>query len=425
MTWIESLPDGSELPLLSALNDRSNTGEGRLRQVWVFTFTPPSLGQRVASAVPFLYHRVWSEKTSGAKRPQPLMDLGDPTHGLWPTLGASLLQAEVVNPAGAIARLTTRSYGGNLSEYRKTHVWEALDTVSDAFDASQSSAQAEILASRLELNGAMFSGLARDSALPSFFEKYTVERTETRGHNWELLRQAAEDNGLYFEPLRIGATMNAYAMIWADPADLKCSGHKASTHFDGRFLKFTDPFDDASLCHWKGYTRDGRIPLALYSLDYPRVPLLLVDFRRATAPTRKEMTERAADDVTIGVLGLTGFGASHLGYEALKSSWLFVDKRHGGTTNRALRRRAFVDLRHAIGTDDSLEPSLRGTLANRLSMLDIDPDDRSWDQEVKSAQEQYAALLQYLTNPKGVPTMLAKDQKEDRPSPVISAGAGE
>jgi hypothetical protein len=120
ITWFEQLPEG-ELPILSALNDTlsgSEPGEDRLRQVWVYTFAPPSLSQRAESAVPFLYHRLWNEARGQSTPPHPVFDMGTPSSGIWTRIAMAAVQAEVVNPAGAIARLTTRSYGGNLGEYQ-------------------------------------------------------------------------------------------------------------------------------------------------------------------------------------------------------------------------------------------------------------------------------------------------------------------
>ncbi len=383
ITWFERLPNRNALPILSVLNDTLSgpeTGDDRLRQVWVHTFAPPSLGQRAESAVPFLYHRLWNEIGGQWTRPRPIFDMGTPASGIWTRMAMATVQAEVVNPAGAVARLTTHSYGGNLDEYKTTHVWEALDVISPmgadvlGNDASGiSSDAARMLQSRLQLNGQMFSGLVSDGALPGFYEKYQTGRAEIRGHNWELLRQNAEDNVHYFQPLQLGGMVNSFAMVWVAQQDLPCDHEEHAGHFEAQFLKIANPFGDDGLCRWSGYSqtweKDGKqttmIPLALYSLDYPGVPLLLVDFRRTGGPGRSEMALRFTDDMTAGVLGLTGFGVTHLGYQTLKAGWLFVHKRHGGATDRALRRRAFVQLRHALGTDESLDPLLRAQLASQ------------------------------------------------------------
>lgn len=68
VTWFEALPDDHELPLLSVLDDSEQTG---LRQVWVYTVTPPSVPRRLASAVPFFYHRLWNPPSSYDRRRSP------------------------------------------------------------------------------------------------------------------------------------------------------------------------------------------------------------------------------------------------------------------------------------------------------------------------------------------------------------------
>jgi hypothetical protein len=422
LTWFEQLPNGTQLPILSVLNDTLglDPDDGRLRQVWVYTFERPSLAQRAESAVPFLYHRIRSQDSSEATLPRPVFDMGRPSKGIPAKVALATLQAEVINPAGAIARLTTRSYGGNLGEYKTTHVWEALDVIS--LSPENPDEKKRMLESRLQLNGRMFGGLVSDEALPGFYEKYQAGRTEVRGHNWELLRQSAEENGLYFQPISPGGMENSFALVWVAQADLPCGKNDHPARFDGQFLKFADPFSDESLCRWKGYTqawdaegsaRGIMIPLALYSLDYPGVPLPLVDFRRAAGPTRSEMTLRFADDMTAGVLGLTGFGLTHLGYRAIKASWLFVHQRHGSATNRALRRRAFVQLRHALGTDDTLDPALRSILASRLEKLDLDPLERTWQQEQQAAWAQYNAFMKYAHDANGLARLLNTDREQE------------
>ena len=86
---------------------------------------------------------------------------------------------------------------------------------------------------------------------------------------------------------------------------------RAERQFDGQFLGIANPWTDDRLMHWTGYTQlryfdsdnhpappdtpgaraEEMIPLALYNLDYPRVPLLLADFRDSLSPKRREMVQ--------------------------------------------------------------------------------------------------------------------------------------
>src|SRR6202035_823436 len=97
------------------------------------------------------------------------------------------------------------------------------------------------------------------------------------------------------------------AMLWVAQEDL--DRRSAAHSFDGQFLSIADPCTDERLQHWTGYTEvryfdtENRavfpgtpgsrpvemIPLAFYSLDHPRAPLLLADFRDHLKPKRREM----------------------------------------------------------------------------------------------------------------------------------------
>jgi hypothetical protein len=149
------------------------------------------------------------------------------------------------------------------------------------------------------------------------------------------------------------------------------------------------------------------IPLALYALDHPHTPLLLIDFRGSGQPRRREIGLKIAEDVTSGVLSITGYG--HIGFMALKSSLLFVHSRHGGATSRSARRRAFVSVRNAIGSDPNIDPKLRAVLLARIEKIDVNPIERPWDQEIRDGWQQYDALIAYARS-----TGLAREIGRDR-----------
>jgi hypothetical protein len=375
VTVFEEFPEGAdlidgrrEMPILAVRDNR---------EVWVFTYEPPSLAQRAAAGIPFFYRRSGLPGGGGSKPPKPVLDLSRPARGIWKNVGYELLQARLLDPLGIVSRLTTRSYGSNLGSERNVHIREAGTLIED-------SAGMEDVFARLELSGRLFGGLVSDATLPRYYEKADTARAENRAHNWELLRQAAEENGLCFRPLELSDMPGAFAMISVSADDLD---EERPKRFDKQFLHISNPFNDPRL-----RTKSGEIPLAVYALDYPRVPLRLVDFR-SDGPQLNEMGLRFANDLTTDVLGFTGLAFGNLDYLALKQSWLFVHTRHGGTTDRGARERAFVQLRHALGTDATLDPLLRRQLMARLEKLDIDPAARTWQQEVRGAWRQYDALV--------------------------------
>lgn len=379
VTVFEEFPEGADLvdgrkdmPILAVRDDR---------YVWVFTYEPPTLAQRAAAGVPFFYKRSGLSGGGGSKPPKPVLDLSSPARGIWKNVGYELLQARLFDPLGIISRLTTRSYGANVASERKVHILEADALIADAPIVEED--DLETVSARLELSGRMFGGLVSAGTLPRYFEREDTERAENRAHNWELLRQAAEENGLCFRPLALSDAPEAFVMVSVAAEDLK---EEQPKHFDNGFLHISNPFKDEKL---RG--REGEIPLAVYALDYPRVPLRLVDFRSA-GPQLNELGLRFADDLATDVLGFTGLAFGNLDYLALKQSWMFVHTRHGGTTNRGAREQAFVQLRHALGTDAALDPELRHKLMARIERLDIDPAARTWQQEVRGAWRQYDAL---------------------------------
>jgi hypothetical protein len=193
-------------------------------------------------------------------------------------------------------------------------------------------------------------------------------------------------------------------MLWMDKSEAG-----ADVSFDSRFLGISDPFRDPKILDWKDYTetweldengavQQGReggrpaamIPLALYSLDHPRVPLLLVDFRDSGRARRREVVRRAADDVATGVFGLTGFG--NWTYLAAKTSWSFIHNRHGAALDRDARLRATVLLKQELLENHYLSPALRRELARHLDKLEINPLGQSVDSESTTARLQYETL---------------------------------
>jgi hypothetical protein len=439
VVFFERVPDHDgvregEMPLFAVLRDTlsdDNSANDRLRQVWIFTYSAPSIAQRIAAGIPFFYHRSGLDSGSAAHTPRPVVDMAQPARGAWRHAAYAAVQAEVFDPFGAISRLTTRSYGINLGEYRKTHINEIVNLMhghADDITTALTPAEFEDLSTRLLLNQRLLGPWVTEEKLPSVFMKSTEEEAENRGRNWDLLRQAAERNGLYFEPLHLADAPDSFAMVSIAQRDATTP---ANHPFNAQFLRIADPFQDTRISSWKGYSsvwtldRDGvrvqdgapgsnqvrMIPLAVYSLDYPGVPLLLIDFRDPSHPQRSEMGLRLANDITTGVLGLTTFG--NLSYSAAKTGYLFVHKRHGAATDRMSRRNAFVQLRHALGVDDSLDPELRRDLTTRIEKLNLDPVEKSWSQETRAAWRQYDALMNYATNPRGMARLVETDRWQE------------
>jgi len=430
LTVLATTPEKEgDVPLLSVLRDTlgdNDPSNDRLRSVWILTSSNPSLLQRAAGALPFFYWRANLGKGAG-KTPGPVLDLANTSSMVWSSLAQSLTQVMAVDSTGALIRASTRRYRTNVSDRRRVHLIEGLavlSSVEELPEVQEILSEPEMLEiqARLMLAGQTLGGLVTEEKLPDAYYSRRGQTQETRGHNWELLRQHAESNGLYFDPMGLGGTPT-HALLWIarDEADFKHS-------FNGQFLDIQNPYGDERVRDWSGvsvtrfYDSSGReaapntpgaiqrelIPLALYGLDYPKVPLLLVDFRNAHSPKRREMLGRFASDAVTGVLGISRWG--NWPYLAGSFSWNFIRARHGVPTKGTQRLEAYSAVRRWLALDHSMDAALRTDLQQRLEMMGVNPLEESVFDENKFARQQYDALLYYAADPKGLPARLEKDR---------------
>jgi hypothetical protein len=429
-----------DVPLLTVLRDSlgdSDPANDRLRYVWILTSTQPTPWQRAASALSFGFFRAGSRRHAN-RVPSPALDLASPSRGVYGNLLGDGLQALEFDPLGMAIRSTTRTYRGNSSDYSKLQVFQALSTLDNlerdpaSFSVLPDNQLREIY-SRLSLSTHAFGGLVREQQLSKYYDRQTSQRQETRGHNWELLRQRAELNNLIFEPLALESGTPSEALLWISRSDLKAHSDpraQAERRFDGQFLSIANPWTDDRLMHWSGYTQvryfdsdnhpvppgtpgarsEEMIPLALYNLDYPRVPLLLADFRDSLSPKRREILSQGATSLVSGVLGITRFG--NPSFFAAGVAFNFVRGRHGAAVNRSARLQAYSEAREFLSVDSSLDPALKVELQRRLDHLALNPRENDVSHEANLAREQYAALLQYAESPRGA-TKLERERRKE------------
>lgn len=404
-------PGEEKVPLVSVLRDTlDHAGSERLRDVWVLTYARASIGENIAAALPFYYFRAGAGNVPEGRVPKPILNLSQPAVPSFFNLAAMTLQGQVFDGGGIFWRAPTRGYRANATEYRSMRVAEALQLIQNIQPDTPgrdllSPEEWDQLQARLSLSRKLLGGLVSENHLERAAEREDRQLELNRGHNWELLRQAAEFNGLRFEPLLFGQNTPSYALLWISQADLASDRRH---EFQGPFLKISNPWTDGSLRQWKGYTQDGRIPLALYSLDYPPSPLLMVDFRDEWKAKRKEIAGRAADYTATGILGFTGFG--HIGYLIGKASFNWFRHRHGENVDRTARSSAYAELRHALSFDDALDPKLRADLEKRVDHLSLNPFERDQKNEILIARRQYAALMAYADNPDGIARLLDRER---------------
>jgi hypothetical protein len=419
--------DRLDVPLLTVLRDTlddTDAASDRLRYVWILTSTRPTPVQRLASALSFFRFRAGSKHHSN-QTPAPVLDLAAPGKQVWTNLLGAGLQSTELDPLGLAVRASTRSYRGNSSDYRKVQLYRALDALALLDRRTDNStvlpdADLRQIYSRLSLSDRTLGGLVQDKKLLRFYDIETSRRVEAQAHNWELLRQRAESNGLYFEPLALPGAAPTEALLWVARDDLK---PRQDRNFDGQFLNIANPWSDDRLLNWNGYSQlrcldeanrgvpVAMIPLALYSLDHPRTPLLLADFRDKFKAKRSELIRHGAATLLTSVFGISKFGNWPL--LVGETAWNFVQGRHGAAVDRSARLRSYSEARAFVALDTSLGSSLKTEMLRRIDQLALNPLENRIAAEATVAQEQYAGLLRYANSPGGLISKLERDRRKE------------
>ncbi len=434
LSGLESDKNDKWIPLVSILRDTlgdDNLENNRLRYVWPLTYTRPSMKQRLAAAIPFFYARI-GNKESANKLPPPALDLASPESDTWNKIFWAAIQNILLDPYGTPIKASTTSYRRNTSDYRKSHIIRALSVLSlyQAVEGESALSDSEMatIQARLLLTDKTFGGLVDDSNLRNYYNKKTAEVRDERAHNWEMLRQRAEAESLYFEPLVMPDGSATHALLWVAKRDLI---KRQGARYNGRFLNISNPWTDKRLLKWDGYVetryfdsenqmvdaaRPGAeavemIPLGLYGLDYPKIPMLLVDFRDSYNPKKREMSRRILNDITRNVLSVSKFG--NLPYFLGRTVFDFVTGRRGIDLNQPSRLATYSQLKLLLALNESMEPALREEVGHRLETMSLNPFENDLNAEADLALQQYAALVAFAKDPKGLAARIERDRRAE------------
>ena len=437
LAGLESTENDTWVPLVSILRDTLGdhiAENNRLRYVWPLTYTRPTTKQKLAAAIPFFYARV-GNKEKLSKVPPAAMDLASPENQVWDKIFWTALQSILLDPYGTPIKASTSSYRRNTSDYRRSHIIRALSVLAlyEAVKGESAFTPAEMatIQARLLLTEKTFGGLVDDSNLQSYYAKQTTQTRDERGHNWELLRQRAESESLYFEPLLMPDGSATHALLWVAKRDLI---KQQGSRYSGRFLNIANPWTDKRLLSWKGYV-DTRyfdsenhpvdsqapgaeavemIPLGLYGLDNPKIPMLLVDFRDSYNPKKREMSRRVLNDVTRNVLSLSKFG--NLPFFLGRTVFDFVTGRRGMDFNQPSRLATYSQLKLLLALNTSMDPELRSEVSGRVEKISLNPFENDLNAEAHIATEQYKALVAFAKNPDGLAAKVERDRRAEMTS---------
>jgi hypothetical protein len=459
-----------EAPLLSVVRDTlgdDNPENDRLRYVWMLTYTKPTLTKRIAAAIPFLYQSVGNKRKASGGPPAPIIDLTNARHETWNRFFWYGLQHAFFDTYGLPLKASSRTYRQNLMDYRSAHVTQALtilgtfqnlqqrarneneflarsddprpQLVATSLNAANTTAAVDLkpaftigemleLRARLLLSGKFFGGLFGPDKYPDTVGKYETKSLDRSGHNWDLLRQQAEADGLYFEPLKMPDGTATHAVLWISKSDL---AEQDNRRFSGRFLNIKNPWTDPRLKQWTGYcetrfyddqnlrvTQPGAnvrsvemIPLAVYGLNHPKIPALLIDFRNGLNPKKREMSGRVFNDVAKNVLSLSSFG--NLPYFAGRKVYNFLTGRRGIDVNQPSRVRSYSELKLLLAFNSTIDPKLRSELERRLETVSLNPLSNDSDSEIELARQQYAALVEFARRDDGLPAKIERDRRAE------------
>lgn len=427
--------DKGEVPLLSVLRDTlgdNHPENDRLRYVWMLTYTRPSLSQKISAFVPFLYRRTANKTSVGDKPPPAIADLKPVNSGMPDKVVWWIVKKILFARFGVGLKATTLHYEQNVKDYKDSAIATAL-TVLSLYQAAQgekmlSDSELKDIQARLSLTDNMLGGKMQSENLHRVYDKELSNSRDLRAQNWELLRQYSERQGLYFDPVEMPDGTARHAIVWTTESDLAANrGRK----FESRFLNIENPWNDSRLQNWKGFSEvrwfdeDNRqvapetpgahskkmIPLALYGLDFPKIPAILIDFRDNGNPRKRELSRRILNEITKNVLGLGQF--SSVPYFMSRFLWDFVTGRRGMDVNQASRYRSYAQLKVLLSLDNSLDEDLKDDITHRLRAVGTNPLENDPDVEARLARTQYENLIAYAKRPDGLPAQLEKDRRDE------------
>lgn len=438
-------PGRKEVPLVSVLRDTLGDDDpenDRVRYVWTLTHPKPSLDQKMMASIPFLYTRTADKDSAGSHPPPPVIDLGASYKGQFEKIAKFGINTFFLRTIRWGIRAPIRQYQTNRGNYRDASLATA-STVLEYYDRTGRSgdglSQREVsdIQARSSVAGAIFGWHLPADKLETADLKQIEHERDIRSHNWELLRQYADRQGLYFEPLTMPDGTQRMAILWTAEEDVK---ENRGRKFEKRFLNISNPWRDRRLENWKGYSEmrwygpdrsrvdeaapgavsRRMIPLAVYGLDHPKIPILLIDFRNKANPKFREMSGRFIND-------MIGFGRSFIDLSWIpvvlgRRSLNFLTGRRGMDINQSSRVRSYAQLKVFLTLDNSLDPRLSRQMIDLIENSSINPLENGLDTQLVIAQQQYENLIAFAKRPDGLPALIARDRREELVGIKKSAG---
>jgi len=149
----------------------------------------------------------------------------------------------------------------------------------------------------------------------------------------------------------------------------------------------------------------------MYSLTYPRMPLLLIDFLHPTRIRHKELSQRLIRE--IGGAGLYASSFPGWAFSGALGLYQYIKGHQGSPTDEQARLDCYSKARMDVALSTALDADFRSSAQARLNEISINPLDSAVDQELAAANTSYNLLMWAAATPNEVPEKLDKDRRQE------------
>src|ERR1051325_7046153 len=153
------------------------------------------------------------------------------------------------------------------------------------------------------------------------------------------------------------------------------------------------------------------IPLAMYGLDHPKIPALLIDFRHSLNPKKREVSRRVVNDVAKNVLSISNLG--NLPYFIGRKVYDFVTGRRGMDLNQPTRLQSYSELKLLLSFNSTIDPKLRNEIERRIQNASLNRLNNDDEAEVELARQQYESLIDYAQRSDGLAARIERDRRAE------------
>jgi hypothetical protein len=120
------------------------------------------------------------------------------------------------------------------------------------------------------------------------------------------------------------------------------------------------------------------------------MPLLVIDFRDGSHLRWRELTQRAINEITSGLIGISHF--TNWYYFVGADIYDFYAARRGAATNQQERLNCYSKFRVALALDKSEDPALLTAMRQRVRSLAVNPLEAATQHEMQAALQRYDLL---------------------------------